>query len=497
MFRTNVASQAVFAQMNSRTDGSPLTSSVSANVTTGAAGSQGAGAGTLTHMGNGQWRYVPTQAETNDPVFAVQFTHASGVNVTLTALTTAADPSSVTRGLAGTALPAVAAGANGGVPLGNASGAVTLAAATHTGAVIPTVSTLTGHTPQTGDAYARLGAPAGASIAADLVVIDNFVDDLETRLTATRAGYLDNLSAGAVATQASVNTVDDFLDTEIATLINRLGAFTGSGDNTVLGVLKALASKTAATPSDIGGTFDPASDSLEGIRDAGATLTDVEASMQTVIETNHLDHLLAVTYDPASKPGASDALLNELVESDSGVARLTANALEQAPSGTGASAATIADAVWDELLSGHVIAGSAGESLADAAAGGGGGLDAAGVRAAIGLASANLDTQLATIDTVADAILADTGTDGVVVAAASKTGYRLSATGVDDVLDEVVLGSYTMRQLIRGMSAALVGKLSGGGTTTVTIRSADDTKNVVVATVDADGNRSAVTLDLA
>lgn len=58
---------------------------------------------------------------------------------------------------------------------------------------------------QTGDAYARLGAPAGASIAADIVVIDNFVDDLETRLSAVRAGYIDNLSAGAVA-QASVCT---------------------------------------------------------------------------------------------------------------------------------------------------------------------------------------------------------------------------------------------------------------------------------------------------
>ncbi len=40
-----------------------------------------------------------------------------------------------------------------------------------------------------------------------------------------------------------------------------------------------------------------------------------------------------------------------------------------------------------------------------------GGLDAAGVRDALGLASANLDTQLGTIDTVVDAILVDTGTD--------------------------------------------------------------------------------------
>jgi hypothetical protein len=68
------------------------------------------------------------------------------------------------------------------------------------------------HNPQSGDAYARLGAPAGASIAADLVVIDNFVDDLETRLSTTRAGYLDNLSAGAVATASALTTVSGLVD---------------------------------------------------------------------------------------------------------------------------------------------------------------------------------------------------------------------------------------------------------------------------------------------
>lgn len=38
---------------------------------------------------------------------------------------------------------------------------------------------------QTGDSFARLGAPAGASVSADIVVIDNFVDDLETRVPDT------------------------------------------------------------------------------------------------------------------------------------------------------------------------------------------------------------------------------------------------------------------------------------------------------------------------
>jgi hypothetical protein len=38
------------------------------------------------------------------------------------------------------------------------------------------VSTLTGHTAQTGDNFARLGAPDGASIAADIAVVDSAVD---------------------------------------------------------------------------------------------------------------------------------------------------------------------------------------------------------------------------------------------------------------------------------------------------------------------------------
>jgi hypothetical protein len=78
----------------------------------------------------------------------------------------------------------------------------------------------------------------------------------------------------------------------------------------------------------------------------------------------------------------------------------------------------------------------------------------------------------------------------------TKTGFSLSAAGVDGVWDEVILGSYTGRQLMRGIVAALMGKLSGAATTTITIRDLGDSKDVVVATVDADGNRSAVTLDL-
>ena len=83
----------------------------------------------------------------------------------------------------------------------------------------------------------------------------------------------------------------------------------------------------------------------------------INTQADTALSDIHLDHLLAVNYDPASKPGVATALLNEIIEDDGGVSRFTANALEQAP---GASAAAIADAVLDEALADHDVEDSVG-----------------------------------------------------------------------------------------------------------------------------------------
>lgn len=61
-------------------------------------------------------------------------------------------------------------------------------------------------------------------------------------------------------------------------------------------------------------------------------------------------------------------------------------------------------------------------------------VDPSEIRSVLGMASADLDTQLDAIKADSAAILLDTGTDGVVVAAASKTGYALSATGLNLVI---------------------------------------------------------------
>jgi hypothetical protein len=73
--------------------------------------------------------------------------------------------------------------------------------------------------------------------------------------------------------------------------------------------------------------------------------------------------------------------------------------------------------------------------------------------------------------------------------AAGFSGYLLDT--------EIVETGLTLRQALRLVTAATAGKISGGGTSTVTIRNAvADGVDRLVATVDSSGNRTAITYDL-
>ena len=61
-------------------------------------------------------------------------------------------------------------------------------------------------------------------------------------------------------------------------MLNRIGTFTGTGINTIFGFFKALMSKAADTPTDIGGTFSPATDSVEAIRDTPPIGTEMRGT---------------------------------------------------------------------------------------------------------------------------------------------------------------------------------------------------------------------------
>jgi hypothetical protein len=240
---------------------------------------------------------------------------------------------------------------------------------------------------------------------------------LLSRLTSTRAGYLDNLSAGAVATAAKL-----------------------------LSYFQSALRKDVTVDADIGGNYDDATDSQEAIRDRGDSawttatgfsthsaadvwavgtreLTAFSASFKTGYALSSagvqaiwdaltsalttvgsigkllVDNINAAISSRASQTSvddvptnselatalaaADDAVLaqvalvkattdklDDTLEDDGGTYRFTENALEEAPGGGSApTAAEIANAVWDEDLTGHTTPDSAGDTLGNVATG--------------------------------------------------------------------------------------------------------------------------------
>lgn len=102
--------------------------------------------------------------------------------------------------------------------------------------LVDTLTTYTGNTVQTGDSFARLGAPAGASVSADILAVDNLVDDLESRL-----GTPSNLGSGATV---AANLVD------IEGQTDDIGA-AGAGLTAITNLLPAIIRENTAQ----GGSF--------------------------------------------------------------------------------------------------------------------------------------------------------------------------------------------------------------------------------------------------
>ncbi len=184
---------------------------------------------------------------------------------------------------------------------------------------------------------------------------DAVVDDA-TRIDASALNTLSGHDPGAnlgtsTVTTAQVNTeVDNAIQTYgLDHLLQTSVTGTDIADDSIIA---RLVSKESTADWD---DFVNTTDSLQAIRDRGDAewVTGAGGSAPTVgeirteMETNggKLDHLW------------------EMTEDDGGTRRYTENALEEAPSGTGASAATIADAVWDEAKSGHTAGGSFGEEV--------------------------------------------------------------------------------------------------------------------------------------
>lgn len=144
-------------------------------------GTEGDGGGTTAYSTDGVVLYTPLQAETDQASFVLIAKKTGCIPACVTIVTSASAT----------------------------AGKVVLSGETHTSAVIPTVTTLTGHTAQTGDAFARLGAPAGASVSADVAAVK-----AETASILVDTAEIGTAGAGltVLATAANLATVDTVVD---------------------------------------------------------------------------------------------------------------------------------------------------------------------------------------------------------------------------------------------------------------------------------------------
>lgn len=459
---------------------------------------------------------------------------------------------------------------------------------------------------------------------------------LLSRLTATRAGLLDNLDAAISSLPSAAS---------ITTAVWAAGTRTLTGFGSLVSDIWAAATSGLTTVGSIGkllvDNIDTAISSRSTYAGGDTSGTTTLLSRMTSGRASNLDNLDAAVSTRSTYAGADTSgtttLLSRLTLTRAGLldnldaavtTRLAASDYTAAP-----STASIADAVWDEDLSGHATSGSAGEALSAA----GSAVDpwATALPGSYGNGTAgkilgtNLDTTVSSrsshsaadiwsvgtrtltafsfavdisaaavsliwnkatsafttvgsigkllVDNIDAAIssrsiYAGTDTSGTTTLLSRLTGTRATnldnldvavstrlasgsytapdnagitaikaktdnlpaspaATGdipsassiasavwsavtrtltssfpsvptanqnADALLDRAdgVETSYTLRQAMRVILAALGGKISGAGTTNVLIRDVNDAKDRIDATVDADGNRTAVTLDV-
>lgn len=166
-----------------------------------------------------------------------------------------------------------------------------------------------------------------------------------------------------------------------------------------LDAVKAKTDLIPASPAAVGSAM-----TLTSAYDAAKTAGDATAANQATIaayidtevaaikaKTDLIPAAPAATGDIPTAASIADAIWDEAIAGHTG-----SGSTGEALSGASApSAASVADAVWDEAISGHAAAGSAGKAVAD--------------------------------------VLDDTGTSGVVVASGAKSGYSLASTGLDSI----------------------------------------------------------------
>ena len=377
-----------------------------------------------------------------------------------------------------------------------------------------------------------------------LDTVDSLIDTLITRLTAARAGYLDNLSAGAVALAATALTDVTWTDAKAGFLDHSIATVDGNVDDILLdtgtdGVVVATASKTGyaltATGADLilkdslfmlaianavwdailtGATHNIATSAGRRVREIGA----YAIHSGTAQAGNSVHITLAAT------ASATDGVYNRnlLVLTDGTGASQTRTVIDY----DGATKIATIDREWritpDATTEYQIVADDT-PLVVDQ------GVAQEGTASTIKLrayASSTDNIYLCNIISIvagtgrgqARLVGAYNGTTKVITVCGENWTTTPDNTSVyimmpygttcvscvgDDSLAQIVAaniagitdGSYDQQEMMRIMFAALSGKSSGGGTTTLAFKGADGITDRISETVDASGNRTAVTRD--
>jgi hypothetical protein len=307
---------------------------------------------------------------------------------------------------------------------------------------------------------ASVGAMAANTLTASALATDALTEIQAGLSTLDAADVRTAVGLASANLDTQLTAIDDYLDTEVA----------------------AIKAKTDLIPAAPASTGDVTS-ARDSVLSKLLKYVQLMVRKDSAIATDNATEMTAINADGGSGAGTfvntTEAL--EALRDRGDSAWITA---------TGFSTHSAAD-VW--AVATRVL--TAGTNIALAKGTGVTGfndLSAADVRTAVGLASANLDTQLTAIDDYLDTeVAAIKAKTDLIPAAPAAVG---DIPTVSNILAGVIEGSVTLKQSIQIQNAAAASKLSGAATSTVVLRDLADSKDRITATVDADGNRSAVTV---
>lgn len=429
----------------------------------------------------------------------------AGIITTVTNLTNAPTAGDLTATMktsvttAATAATPTAAAVTGNVG-GNVVGNVN-------GNVVGSVGSVVGLTVANLDATISSRASAAA-----LATVQSDTDDIQTRLPAALVGgridssvgamAANTLTASALATdavteiQTGLATPTNITAGVITTVTNLTNAPT-AGDFTA--VMKT--SLNAATPASIAGAVGSVTGNVGGnvVGSVGSVVGLTASNLDATISSR----LAAASY---TAPDNADIVAIR-VQTDKFVFtaanKVDSNTLliegldatDQIRDSILSDATRFPGADIDATISSRsTFAGGAVASVA----GNVGGNVVGSVGSVVGLTVSNLDATVSSRLASASYTAPDNAGIAAInfITAATLDATVSSRATVATIFTQTIEAGLTFLDFCKGVDAILLGKVSGAATVTNTFRNAvADTKNRVVATVDADGNRTAIVYD--